>query len=77
MGQKLYDVITTRNGDVIHWAYTHEGLILAGILLFVLIIVVILTVVLVKLVRNGDSKKEEQVADPNGTAADDQISPKE
>ncbi|MBR6256251.1 MAG: hypothetical protein IKR23_02635 [Lachnospiraceae bacterium] len=77
MGQKLYDVITAGDGGAIHWAYNHEGLIIAGILLFVLIIVAILIVVLVKLIRNGEGKKEEAVPDPNGASADDQIGPKE
>ena len=76
MGQMLYDVVAPEERDTIYWAYSHEELILAGILLFVLIVAGILIAVLVKVIKNG-SGKEQPVVNAGGSAADDQIKPKE
>ncbi len=77
MGQMLYDVVAPEERDTVYWAYSHEELILAGILLFVLIVAGILIAVLVKVIKNGECKKEEPEADAYAAAADDQIKPKE
>ena len=77
MGQMLYDVVAPEERDTIYWAYSHEELIVAGILLFVLIVAGILIAVLVKVIKNGECKKEEPEADAYAAAADDQIKPKE
>lgn len=77
MGQILHDVVAPGERDTIYWAYTHEELVLAGILIFVLIVVGIMIAVLVKVIKNGECKKEEPEADAYAAAADDQIKPKE
>ena len=76
MGQMLYDVVAPEERDTVYWAYSHEELVLAGILLFVLIVAGILIAVLVKVIKNGSSK-EQPVVNAGGLAADDQIKPKE
>ncbi len=75
MGQILHDVVAPGERDTVYWAYSHEELVLAGILLFVLIVAGILIAVLVKVIKNGSSK-EQPVVNAGGSAADDQIKPK-
>lgn len=76
MGQILHDVVAPGERDTVYWAYSHEELVLAGILLFVLIVAGILIAVLVKVIKNGSSKGQP-VVNAGGSAADDQIKPKE
>lgn len=57
MGQILRDLIVSPEVDeVTYWAYTHEGTIMAMILLVVVVIVAVMIILLVKLIKKGDSK---------------------
>ena len=60
MGQILRDLIVNPElDDATYWALTHEGTIMAVILLVVVIFVAVMIILLVKLIKKGDSKTAE------------------